>query len=100
MKIVYTQDGDHICAHLTDFTNLQASPAGFGATEEEALGNLVVDLMRHTLTKAANLRMDVPTAIRRKNESNFDYVNRQLDTYKQVLLTYRNQLIPTMEVET
>ena len=41
IKIIYEQDGNMICAHFTDFTNLQECPAGFGATNELALQDLL-----------------------------------------------------------
>lgn len=40
MRVVFKMYGDSFCAHLTDFENLQESPAGFGDTSEEALSSL------------------------------------------------------------
>lgn len=39
--IMYTQDGDKICATFGDFVNLEESPAWFGDTEEEAKADLI-----------------------------------------------------------
>jgi hypothetical protein len=39
--IEYEPDGDMICARLSDFDNLQVSPAGFGVTESRALAELI-----------------------------------------------------------
>jgi hypothetical protein len=39
-EVIFSQDGDKICATFKDFINLQESPAGFGDTEEEAKANL------------------------------------------------------------
>ena len=41
VDIIYSHDGDQICATLPDFINLQESPAGFGNTEMEALTDLI-----------------------------------------------------------
>ena len=41
--VIYSQDGDMRCATRPDFDNLQESPAGFGATDEEALAALEED---------------------------------------------------------
>jgi hypothetical protein len=37
-------DGNSWCAHRTDFTNLQESPAGFGDTKLEAMAELCKEL--------------------------------------------------------
>lgn len=37
MKIEMRQDGNMRCATFESFINLQESPAGFGATDEEAI---------------------------------------------------------------
>lgn len=38
------RDGDKWCAVREDFTNLQESPAGFGATRSEAFKDLMIKL--------------------------------------------------------
>lgn len=38
--ICYWRDGDAVCCVFGDFRNLQDDPAGFAATEEEALAQL------------------------------------------------------------
>lgn len=35
--MIFKLDGDKICCHRNDFTNLQECIAGFGDSEEEAL---------------------------------------------------------------
>ena len=39
-EVVFSQDGNKVCATFKDFINLQESPAGFGDTEAEAKANL------------------------------------------------------------
>lgn len=39
--IIFSQDGDMICAKFKDFVNLQESPVGFGSTYEEAQQDLL-----------------------------------------------------------
>ena len=45
--IVFSRDGNMICAVLNDFTNLQESPAGFGSTIKEAVTELLKDRKLH-----------------------------------------------------
>jgi hypothetical protein len=38
----FEQDGNQICCHRPDFTNLMESLAGFGDNEKEALEDLLI----------------------------------------------------------
>jgi hypothetical protein len=44
--IVLERDGNQICAHLNEFTNLQECPAGFGDTAKEAVSAFLIDMKR------------------------------------------------------
>ena len=43
--MIYEQDGDMICCHDEQFTNLQESLAGFGSNEQEALEDYAKNLL-------------------------------------------------------
>jgi hypothetical protein len=45
-EIEVVGDGDKLCARYSDFVNLQESPAGFGDTDAEAIGDLADELKR------------------------------------------------------
>jgi len=50
-SVSYEMDGDAHCANLDDFENLQESPAGFGDTEEEALADLVLAIVKERMMR-------------------------------------------------
>ena len=46
----FFKDGDAWCCVRGDFVNLQESPAGFGATRDDALDDLVAAIDREPTT--------------------------------------------------
>lgn len=60
-EVVYTQDGNQICAMIKGKENLATDPAGFGDTEEDAKNNLFIEI--HKASKPYGVKIIIYTDI-------------------------------------
>ena len=94
VTLKFSKDGDHICATLSDFKDLQSSPAGFRNDREEALTELCLDLKKELEKQKANKNLNLVDLEKGKGSE----VQRALEELKILLAACNDNLKPLEEV--